>query len=87
MLGYGGDEVIILSFVYPRGTVIVSSLGYFLSVVSCNKPYHSSLPTSIGARHIQEYLKKKRGRKQKFIRPQQEKARNEESMKRGKVIV
>ena len=41
---------------------------------------------SVGARLIQEYFKKKRGGKRKSIRPQQDKARHEEWMKRGKVI-
>ena len=46
------------------------------------------MPVSFGERHIQEYFKKKkRGRKRKFIKPQQEKARTEEQIKRGKVIV
>ena len=67
----GGYEVSIVPFVYSRGTVSVSSLGYFLSVGSSCRPYHPSLPVSIGARHIQDYFKKIRGRKQKFIKPQQ----------------
>ena len=71
MLGDGGDEVSILPFVYPRGTVSVSSLGYFLSVGSSCRPYHPSLPVSIGARHIQEYFNKNRGRKRKFTKLQQ----------------
>ena len=83
----GGDEVNIVPFVYPRGTVSVSSLGSFLSVGSSSKPSNPSLHLSIGAHHIQEYLKKKRGRKRKFIKPQKEKARHKELMKRGKVIV
>ena len=83
----GGNEVNIVPFVYPRGTVSVSSLGYFLSVGSSSKPSHPSLPLSLGAHHIQEYFKKKRGRKRKFIKPQQEKARQEERMKIVKVIV
>ena len=29
LLGGGGDKLSIMSVVYPRGTVIVSSLGYF----------------------------------------------------------
>ena len=76
-----GYEVSTVIFVYPRGMVSVSSLGYFSSVGSSSKPYHPSLPLSLGARHIQEYFKKKRGRKRKFIHPQQEKARHEEWMK------
>ena len=38
----GGDEVNIVPFVYPRGTVIVSSLGSFLSVGYSSKPSHPS---------------------------------------------
>ena len=81
MLGGGGNEVSIAPFVYPRGTVSVSSLGYLLSVGSSSKPSHPSLPVSVGARHIQEYFKKKRGRKRKFIKPNKEKARHEDQMK------
>ena len=66
---------------YPCGTVSVSSIGSFSSVSYSSKPSHTSLPVSIGACHIQEYFKKKRGRKRKFIKPQQEKARHEERMK------
>ena len=65
----GGDKVSIVPFVYPRGTVSVSSLGYFSSVGSSSKPSRPSFPLSLGAHHIQEYLKKKRGRKRKFIQP------------------
>ena len=67
----GGDEVIIVPFVYPRGTVSVSSLGYFSSVGSSSKPSHTYLSLSLGARHIQEYFKKKRGIKRKFVKPPQ----------------
>ena len=38
----GGDEVSIVPFVYPRGTVSVSYLGYFALVGSSSKP---SLPS------------------------------------------
>ena len=69
----GGDEVSIVTFVYPR----VSSMGYFSSFGSSSKPSHPSLPVSVVARYIQEYFRnKKRGRKRKFIKPQQDKARN-----------
>ena len=81
MLGDGGDEFSIVPFVYPCGTVSVSSLGYFSSVGSSSKPSHPSLPVLIRAHHIQEYFKKKRERKRKVIKPQQEKAMNEERMK------
>ena len=83
----GGDKVIILTFLYPRGAFSVSSLGSFSFVGSSSKPSYHSLPLPLVARHIQEYFKKKRGGRQKFIKPQQEKSRHEERMKRGKVIV
>ena len=66
----GGEEVNDMPLVYPRGTVSVSSLGSFLSVGSSSKPSYPSLPLSIGAHNIQEYFKRKRGRKRKFIKPQ-----------------
>ena len=71
MLGDVGDKVSIMPVVYPRGTVSVSSLGYFLSVVSSYKPSHLYFPLYILVHHIQEYFKKKRGRKQKYIKPQE----------------
>ena len=83
----GGDEVNYVPFVYPHGTVSVPSLGSFLSVGSSLKPSHASLPLSLGAHNIQNYFNRKRGRKLKFIKPQQEKARKEERMKKVKVIV
>ena len=42
---------------------------------------------SLGACHIQEYFKKKMGRKQKSIKPQKEKARHKERKKKMRVIV
>ena len=33
MVGCGGDEVSVMPVVYPRGTVSVSSLGYFCLLV------------------------------------------------------
>ena len=71
MLGGVGDEVSIVPSVYPRGGVSVSSLGYFLYVGSSSKTSHPSLPISVEARQIQDYFKKKRGRKRKLIKPQQ----------------
>ena len=65
----GGNEFSIVPFLYPRGTVGVSSLVYFFSVVSSSKTYHPYLPLSLGARHIQDYFKKNRVRKRKFIKP------------------
>ena len=87
MLGDGGGYISIVPVVYPRGTLSVSSLGYFSSVGSSSKTSHPSLPVSDGARHIQDYFKKNRGRKIKFIKPSQEKYRHEEQMKQGKVIL
>ena len=74
----GCDKVNYVPFVYPCGTVSVSSLGSFSSVGSSSKPAHPSLPLSLGAHNIQEYFKRNRGRKRKFIKPQQEKFRKEE---------
>ena len=82
----GGYEVSIVTFVYLHGTVSVSSLGCFSSFGSSSKPSHPSMLLSLGACNIQEYFKKKRGRKRKFIQSQQEKVRHEEQMKRGKVV-
>ena len=76
-----------MTFVYPSGTVSVSSLDSFSSVGSSSKPSHPSLTLSIQECHIQEYFKNKRGKKRKCIKPHQEKVRHEEWMKRGKVIV
>ena len=87
MLGDGFEDVNIVPIAYPRGTVSVSSLGSILSVGSSSKNSRLSLPVSLGSGQIQEYLKNKRGRKRKFMNPQQEKARHEEQMKRSKVIV
>ena len=73
--------------VYPHLTVSVSSLGYFSSIGSSSKPSHPSLPFSLRAHQIQEYFNNKRGRKRKFLKPQQGKARYEEHMKQRKVVV
>ena len=62
----GGDEFSVMTVVYPCGMVSVSSLGYFLSVGSLSNPSHPSIPLSFRLHCIQEYLKKKRGRKQKY---------------------
>ena len=71
----GSDEINYLPFVYPRGMVSFSSLGYFSSVGSSSKTSNPSLPLSLGVHNIQEYFKRKRGRKRKFIKPHQEKSR------------
>ena len=68
----GVDEVNYVPFVYPRGTVSVSSLGSFSSVGSSSKPSNPYLPLSHRAHNIQEYFKRKRGRKRKFINPAEE---------------
>ena len=86
MLGDGGKYVSIVPAVYPCGVVSVSSLGSFSFVGYSSKPSHPSLTVSLGACHIQKYLRNKMGRKLKFIKPQQENARHEERMKRSKVI-
>ena len=73
--------------VYLCGAVSVSSLGYFSSVGYSSKPSQPSFPLYLRARHIQDYSKKKSGRKRKFINPQQDKAIHEKLIKRTKVIV
>ena len=47
-----GDEVSIVTFVYPSGKVSVSSLGYFSSIGFYSKPSHTFLPVSVRARRI-----------------------------------
>ena len=42
-----GGDINIVPFVYPRGTVSVSSLGYFALVGSSSKPSHPYLPLSL----------------------------------------
>ena len=67
VLGDGGEGVIIVPVVYPRGTVSVSSLGSVLSVDSSSKPDHPSLLVSVRVRHIQEYFSNKRGGEQNSL--------------------
>ena len=62
-LGGGGDEVSIITVVYPHGTVSVSSLGSFSSIGSSSKPSHPHILLSIVVHHIQEYFKNKRSSK------------------------
>ena len=66
MLVYGGNEVIMMSVVFPFGLVIVLSLGYFSSVGFSYIPSHSSFLLYFGARHIQDYFNKNRERNKKF---------------------
>ena len=73
--------------VYPRGTVRVSSLGYFSSVGSSSKTSHLSLPLSIVERYIQEYFNSKRGINRKYINPKQEKARRKKRSNQMRVTV
>ena len=87
MLGGRGNEVSIIPVVYLRGMVYVSSLGYFSYVGSSYKNYLTYLPLSLGGSHIEEYFNKKSGKKQKFIMPQQEKARREDRRKQTRVAV
>ena len=83
MIGYVDDEVVIVPVVYPHETVSVKSLSSFSFVGLYSKPSRLSLPVSVGARHIQEYFKKKRGGKQIFTKQQQDKSRHAERMKRS----
>ena len=87
MLGGYGDEVSVMPIVYLCGTVSASSLGSFLPIGSSSKPSHTSLPVSLRLHLIQEYFKKERGRKQKYIKPQEEKSRHEERRKQIRVTV
>ena len=87
MLGVDGDEFSVMPIVYSDGNVTVSSLGSFLSLGSSYKPSHPSLPLSLLFHCIQEYLKKKRGRKRKYTKLQEEKARHEEQRKKMRVTV
>ena len=63
VIGDGGEEFSIVPVVYPCWMVRISSIGYFLSVGYSSKNSNLSLSLSLGSRHIQEYFKKKRGRK------------------------
>ena len=85
VLGDGGDEVSVMPFVCPCGTVSVSSLGYFSSVGSSYKSSHPSLPLSLGVHRIQECFKRKRGGGRKYIKPQEENSRHEEQRKKMRV--
>ena len=67
------------------GTVSVSSLGSFSSVGSSSKPSYLSLPLSLGVHCIQDYLNNRRGRKRKYIDPQEDKARREQQMNKMRV--
>ena len=87
VLGGGGDEVSSIPAVYPCGMIIVSSLGSFLYVGSSYKPYHPSLNLYIRVHHIQEYFKKKRGRKKKYIKPQEDNVRRDQQMKKMRVTI
>ena len=46
VIGDGGEDVIIVTVVYPHGIFSVSSLGSFSSVGSSSKPSHPSFPLS-----------------------------------------
>ena len=63
MIGGGDDEISFMPVVYPRGTVSVSSLGYFLSVGSSSKPSHNSLPSEY---NLLKIISRKRGGERKI---------------------
>ena len=73
--------------VYPCGTFSFSSLGSFTSIVSSSKPSHPSLPLSLGVNCIQDYFKKKRGRKRKYTKPQEDKSRYEDQRNQMRLTV
>ena len=85
VLGGGGEEFSVMPVVYPRGTVRVLSLSSFLYVVSSSNTSHPPLTLSHVLNHIQEYFKKNRGRRKKYIKPQEEKARRKNHMKQMRV--
>ena len=87
MIVGGGDEVSVVSVVYTHGTVSVSSLGSFSSFGSLYKRSRPSLHISLGLNRIQWYFNNKRGRKRKYINPQEEKARHEEQRKKMRFAV
>ena len=58
----GDDKVSRVTFVYPCGTVSVSSLGYFSSVGSSSKPSHPSLTHSISEQASSKGISIRRGR-------------------------
>ena len=87
VLGGGGDEVSIMPVVYPRVTVNVSSLGSFLYVGSSSKPSRPCLPISLIVHRIQDYFRKKRGRKREYINPQEEKDSHEDQRKQIRLTV
>ena len=86
MIGYVGVEVSIVTGVYPRGTVSISSLGYFSSMGSSYKPSHPYFLLSLEECHVQEFSRR-RGGGIVFIKTQPEKAKNKERTKQSKVIV
>ena len=87
VIGCVWDEVSVMPIVYPCGTVSVSSLGYFVSVGSSSKTSHPSVYISIGVNCIQQHFNKKRGRNQKYIKPQEKKARHEQQMQQMRLTV
>ena len=88
VLGYGCDDVSVMYVFSHHVTVSVLPISYIL--FGCSYPRTFFLPClslSLKARHIQECFKKKRGRKQKLIKPQQEKSRHEDRRKKISIIV
>ena len=57
----GGDDVNIVPFVYPCGTVSVSSLGSFSSVGSSSKSSHPYLPLSLSEHTTLKSISRRRG--------------------------
>ena len=70
VLGYGCDQVIIMSVFLPVSQLASCQLVIFFLLVLLLNLLILPLPISLGARHIQEYFKNKRERKQKFINTQ-----------------
>ena len=73
----GGDKVCMNYVVSPHGTVCVSS----------SKTYHYFLTFSLGALHINNLFKKKRGGDRRFIHPRQDNAKRKERRKKINLTV
>ena len=87
VLGVFGDVASFMPVVYPHGTVSVSSLSSFSYAGSSYKPACLSITLSLVVHLIQDYFKKERGRKRKYITPQEEKSRREQKMKKMRVTI
>ena len=65
VIGYGGEDVSIVHVVYPRGTVIISSLGSLLYVGSSSKPSNTYFTISLLEHATLKSISRRRGRRNK----------------------